>query len=247
MTIKNKDYLESGLKAGLSTKASSVYVALLDAGTPLSPKSLILRTSLHRQYVYDALYELEEKRLIRSVGEKRSTKYEATSPDRLIQDVEKKRLDTLEGVRALMSLYDKSPTGVVEVIRGGQKCIESEFQMLENAKPGDYLDIVGGAGMNFVRLFEGRVEEWEELRKEKNIRLRYIGTEEDVAHNKTESPIQNESRAIAGIGDIVNVCIRPDSVSFNIYEPEILTVRVRSLPAVASQRALFEVLWNVAK
>ena len=101
--------------------------------------------------------------------------------------------------------------------------------------------------MNFVRLFEGRVEEWEELRKEKNIHLRYIGTDEDVAHNKTESPIQNESRAIAGIGDIVNVCIRPDSVSFNIYEPEILTVRVRSHPAVASQRALFDVLWNVAK
>lgn len=247
MTIKNKDYLESGLRAGLSSKASSVYVALLDAGTPLSPKSLILRTSLHRQYVYDALYELEEKRLIRSVGEKRSTRYEATSPDRLIQDVEKQRLDTLEGVRALMSLYDKSPAGVVEVIRGGQKCIESELQMLGAANQGDYLDIVGGAGMNFVRLFEGRVEEWEELRKEKNIPLRYIGTEEDVAHNKLESVIQNESRSIAGIGDIVNVCIRPDSVSFNIYEPEILTVRVRSLPAVASQRALFEVLWNIAR
>ena len=101
--------------------------------------------------------------------------------------------------------------------------------------------------MNFVRLFEGRVEEWEELRKEKNVPLRYIGAAEDVAHNKNESVIQNESRSIAGIGNIVNVCIRPESVSFNIYEPEILTVRVRSLPAVASQRALFEVLWNIAK
>ncbi|MDB5265000.1 MAG: hypothetical protein JWN64_571 [Parcubacteria group bacterium] len=247
MTMRNKDFLDSGLKAGLSSKAASVYVALLDAGTPLSPKAIILRTSLHRQYVYDAIYELQEKRLITSVGEKRSTKYQATSPDRLLQDVEKQRLDTLEGVRNLMSLYDKSPAGVVEVIHGSQKCIDSEFQMLQEAKTGDFLDIVGGAGLSFVQLFEGRIEEWEELRKEKEIELRYIGTEIDVEHNKSQSIIQNESRSIPGIGNIVNVCIRPSSVSFNIYEPEVVTVRVRNEAAVTSQRALFDVLWNVAK
>ena len=101
--------------------------------------------------------------------------------------------------------------------------------------------------MNFVNLFQGRLEEWEALRKEKNLKLRYIGSGEDVAHNKNDSPITNESRMIEGIGDIVNVCIRPGSVSFNIYEPEIVTVRVRSNEAVASQKALFEVLWKVAK
>jgi hypothetical protein len=135
---------------------------------------------------------------------------------------------------------------VVEVIRGSEECIESEFRMLEEAEQGDFLDIVGGAGMRFVELFAGRVEEWEELRKEKQVTLRYIGSGEDVEHNRTKSPITNESRTIPHIGDIVNVCIRPGSVSFNIYEPEIVTVRVRSEAAVQSQRALFEVLWNVA-
>lgn len=247
MTDRNSPILESGLKTGLSGKASAVYMALLESGIPLSPKTLILRTSLHRQYVYDGLHELEEKRLVIPVGEGRRIKYQATSPDRLLQEAEKRRLDALEGVRELMKLYDRSPAGVVEVIRGSEECIESEFQMLREAKSGDSLDIVGGAGMQFVRLFEGRVEEWEELRKEKNVRLRYIGSEADVEHNRTVSPIQNESRVIPGIGNIVNVCIRPESVSFNIYEPEIVTVRVRNEAAVVSQRALFEVLWNVAK
>lgn len=247
MTIKNTDYLESALKAGLSSKAASVYVALLDAGVPLSPKAIIVRTSLHRQYVYDALYELRVRRLVSSVGEKRATRYQAGSPDRLLQDVEKQRLDTLDGVQSLMRLYEKSPAGVVEVIRGSQKCVESEFELLRNAKQGDFLDIVGGAGMNFVQLFEGRLEEWEALRKEKKVKLRYIGTKEDVVHNRTESPIENESRTIPGIANIVNVAIRPDSVSFNIYEPEIVTVRVRNEAAVQSQRALFEVLWSVAQ
>jgi len=247
MTIRNEAHLESALKAGLSAKASSVYVALLEAGTALSPKGLIVRTSLHRQYVYDALRELGDRRLITTIGEKRAIKYKATSPDSLLQDAEKQRLDTLDGVQVLMKLYDHSPAGFVEVIRGSKEAVESEFKILNEAKNGDFLDIVGGAGMNFVHLFEGHIEEWEALRKEKQIKVRYIGTDEDVQHNKEVSIIQNESRIIPGIGNIVNICIRPESVSFNIYEPEVVTVRVRNEAAVQSQRALFEVLWNVAK
>jgi len=241
------EYLKNALQAGLSGKAAGVYVTALEAGTALSPKALVLKSRLHRQYVYDALFELEERGLMIRVGDGRTVKYQAASPDRLLQDAEKKRIETLGSVQALMKLYDRSPAGIVEVIRGSDACIESEFAMLYAVEKGDWLDIVGGAGMNFVKLFQGRLEEWEALRKEKKVLLRYIGCGEDVVHNQKHSMIKNESRSIAGIGDIVNVCIRPDSVSFNIYEPEIVTVRVRSREAVVSQRALFEVLWNVAK
>ena len=241
------EYLKNALKTGLSPKAASVYVVALEAGEALSPKSLVLKSKLHRQYVYDALYELEDSGLVARVGDGRRVKYQATSPDRLLQEAEKRRIETLGGVQALMKLYDRSPAGIVEVIRGSENCIESEFAMLEAAEIGDWLDIVGGGGMNFVRLFHGRIEGWEALRKKKKVKLRYIGSGEDVLHNKTESVIKNESRAIEGIGDMVNVAIRPDSVSFNIYEPEIVTIRVRSKEAVISQRALFEVLWKVAK
>jgi len=161
--------------------------------------------------------------------------------------VEKQRIDTLEGVEALMQLYERSPAGVVEIIRGRRAVIEDEFKALEQSQEGSSLDIVGGAGMRWVELLEGRIEEWEALRARKRIRLRYIGSGEDVRHNREESVIENESRVIPGIGDIVNVSIRPDSVAFNIYEPEIMTVRVKSPAAVESQRALFEVLWGVAK
>ncbi len=247
MTDANAEYLKSGLKAGLSAKATAVYVALLEAGQPLSPKSLIIKTALHRQYVYNALHELENHGLIINSGESRRIKYAAASPDRLFQDAEKKRLDTLDGVKRLMQLYDRSPAGVVEVIRGTQAVIDDEMQLLYEAKQGDFLDIVGGAGMSWAKLFEERIPEWETVRKEKGIKLRYIGGGEDVRHNREVTIIENESRLIPGIGDIVNVLIRPESVSFNIYEPEVLTVRVKNPAAVQSQRALFEVLWGVAK
>lgn len=247
MTNTKKDYLQSAEQAGLSPKEALVYTILLEAGMPLSSKALIARARIHRQYVYDALESLLLRRLVVRSGEDKKVRYHATSPDRLLQEAEKKRLDALAGVTELMRVYDRSPAGVVEVLRGSKACIESEFVEMVAAKRGDFLDIVGGAGMQFVDLFGGRVSDWEEMRKEKGIQVRYIGSGDDVVHNKTASIIQNESRMIPGIGQIVNVCIRPESVSFNIYEPEVLTVRVRSREAVASQRALFEILWGVAK
>ena len=241
------NYLQSAVKSGLSAKGAAVYVALLEAGNALSPKGIIGKTKLHRQYVYDALRELQEKRLVLPVGAGRGVKYQAASPDRLLQEAEKQRVDALDGVSQLMRLYDRSPAGVVEIIHGSQKVIEDELQILRDAKDGDFLDIVGGGGNRWVQMFEGRIEEWESLRKAKNIKLRYIGTQDDVRHNREESIIENESRTIPGIGDLVTVSIRPDSVSFNFYEPEALIVRVKNESAVQSQRVLFEVLWNAAK
>jgi hypothetical protein len=220
---------------------------MLEAGVALPPKALVLRTNLHRQYVYDALRELEERRLVLKEGQGHRVKYLAASPERLLQDAEKARLDAQDGVSALMRLYDRSPAGVVEIIRGSSNVVESELQLLREAGEGDFLDIVGGAGMRWVELFGERVGEWERLRRHKRVALRYIGAGQDVHYNRTRSIIEHESRLIEGIGDIVNVAIRPESVTFNIYEPEVMAVRVKNRDAVASQRALFEVLWQAAK
>jgi hypothetical protein len=242
------DYLHDAIKAGLSAKASAVYVALLEAGLALPPKAIVSRTKLHRQYVYDALRELQDKRLIVTEGQGHRIKYGAGSPDMLLQEAEKQRLDALDGVSGLMKLYDRSPAGVVEVIRGSQAVIADDLKSLKEAEEGDFLDIIGGGGMHWVRMVgkEGEAM-WAQLRKEKGIKLRYIGTGEDVRYNREDSPIENESRAIPGIGDIVTVLIRKDSVTFCIYEPEVIYVRVKNEAAVQSQRALFEVLWNAAK
>ena len=250
MTIKNEQesvYVQSALKAGLSGKSSVVYVSLLEIGQPLSPKAIIMRTHLHRQYVYDAIHELLDKRLITSVGEGRTIKYIATSPDRILQDLEKERIQRADNVQNLIKLYNKSPIGLVEVISGSQAVIEDEFKMLEAAEVGDFFDIIGGAGMRFIEVFDGRVEEYSKLGREKGLKVRYIGSYDDVQYNNDHDHFDHESRVIDNIKDIVNVCIRPKSVTFNIYHPEVLTVRVHSESAVASQRALFDILWNQAK
>jgi hypothetical protein len=49
-----------------------------------------------------------------------------------------------------------------------------------------------------------------------------------------------------GIENIVNICVRPRSVTFNIYQPEIMSIHIRNESTVVSQKALFEALWKVA-
>lgn len=247
MTNQKNNHFESALKAGLTAKVATTYVTLLEAQAPLSPKAIIGRTSLHRQYVYDALEELIVKGLVVREGSNKRVTYIATSPDRLLRELEKQRLETIDGVANLMQLYDRSPAGTVEVIRGSRSVIEDEMIMMRSAQHGEFLDIIGGAGMHWVELFGSHVSEWEQLRKEKKIKLRYIGSGEDVQYNREKSIIEHESKLLTGIGDIVNVAIRPESVSFNIYVPEVMTVRVKNKDAVMSQRALFEILWNIAK
>lgn len=241
------DYLKDATKAGLSAKAASVYTVMLEAGSPLPPKALVTRTKLHRQYVYDGLRELQDRRLVIVEGKKRRVRYQAVSPEKLLQEAEKIHLDVLDGVSTLMKLYDRSPAGIIEIIRGSKNVIEDELQLLREAKEGDYLDIVGGGGNRWVELYGNRTEEWEELRKKKKIKVRYIGVGDDVRHNREESVIENESRVIEGIGDAITVSIRPGSVSFNFYVPETMIVRVKNKEVVESQKALFKVLWEVAK
>jgi sugar-specific transcriptional regulator TrmB len=247
ITSKLNKYVQKATESGLSGKAASVYVVLLAARIALSPKAIIIKSKLHRQYVYTALEELSTKQLIAKVGEGRSSKYQAQSPDILITEVEKKRIDILNNVATLMDLYREPHDGVVEIISGSQACIESELKLLEESEIGETLDIIGGAGMRFVEQFAEHIGEYKLLQAEKKLHIRYIGGLDDVTHNMTAQALKNESRMIEGIENIVNVCIRPDSISFNIYEPEIVTIRVKSKAAVISQRALFEVLWGIAK
>lgn len=254
MTIKNDskdgEYIENASKAGLSGKAAKVYVTLLEYKNPLAPKGIVLKTNLHRQYVYDAIHELESKSLIAPVGSGRTIKYIATNPDRLLQDAEKKRLDTLDGVQKLLELYNKTPAGLVEITTGKLAMRESEWKILEESGDNAYLDIIGGAGTVFLDLMGDTMDAHDKLRQEKKIHIRYITSRDDTKYLNTYKHgvvPDYEIRYLENTNDAINICIRPGSVSFNIYDPEIMVLRVKSEAAVISQRALFEILWNVAE
>lgn len=246
----HNSYLQSALKLGLSGKASAVYVFLLKAKKPVAPVKIINATSLHRQYAYDALHELLEKDLIETVGLGRGTKYFAHTPNKALKEFEEKRLDAMEGISHLMSLYKTTPHGVVEIIEGAEAVIESEMKIMREQKKNSYLDIIGGAGTGFLNLFKDRFEEYEKIRKEVQCNIRCIVTESDVSYKddtRVKSRFNYEERYLEKIDDVVNICVRPDTASFNIFSPEPIVIRLNNPQTIISQKALFEILWGIAK
>jgi sugar-specific transcriptional regulator TrmB len=247
---KNKGFIESAMDLGLSSKAAMVYVRLLEAKKAIAPIVLINITKIHRQYVFDALRELQQKELVETIGHGRGVKYLAHTPQLAIKHFEEQRLNALEGAKHLMSLFKKTPHGVIEIIEGGEMVVAGELALMNNQKKGDWLDIVGGAGTSFVELFGNRFTEYEQARKRVKCKIRYIGTASDIQFNK-ETTIKDrfdyEIRYLDNIDNIINICVRPDSVSFNMYAPEPIAIRIKNPETVASQKALFDILWKVAK
>lgn len=243
-------YFQSALKLGLSGKASAVYVFLLKAKKPVAPVAIINATSLHRQYAYDALHELLEKDLIETVGLGRGTKYFAHTPNKALKEFEEKRLDAMDGINHLMSLYKKTPHGVVEIVEGSEAVVESEIKIMREQKKNSWLDIIGGAGTGFLELFKDRYDEYEKARKEVQCKIRYIGAKSDTSYQE-DTKIKNryayEERFLENIDNVVNICVFPNIVSFNIYAPEPVFIRLNNPQTILSQKALFEILWGIAK
>ena len=247
---KKDQFIKSALKLGLSGNSAAVYVYLLKNKTALPPVKIINGTKLHRQYVFNSLKELHSKDLIDVSGYGRGIKYFAKTPEKALTEFEEKKLEALEGINTLMSLYKKTPQGVVEIIEGAEAVIASEFKLMREQKKGSWYDIIGGAGTDFLELFGDRYIEYEKIRREVQCNLRFIGSKSDKNYDK-ESGLSNrfkyEIRYLENIDNVVNICVRPDSISFNIYHPEVMAIRIKSPESIASQRALFEILWNVAK
>lgn len=243
-------YLQSALKLGLSSKASVVYIFLLKAKKAIAPIKIILGTKLHRQYVYDAIEELKEKELIDSTGAGRGVRYFAHTPNKIIKKFEQKRLEAIDGANDLMKLFKKTSEGTIDIIEGEEAVIENEIEILKEGEKNSWLDIIGGAGTGFLELFDDRLEEYEKIRERLGCQIRYIGSSHDekyYSNLKIKRRKLYEYRYLDNIDKVVNISIRPKTVSFNIYSPEVMVIRLNSPETVISQKALFEVLWKVAK
>lgn len=246
----NKDFLDSAMKLGLSAKSAAVYICLLESKTSLAPVTVINLTGLHRQYVFDGLEELVKKGLVDSGGMGRGVKYFAHTPEKALTAFEEKRLEAMEGANHLMSLFKKNPHNIMEIVEGKEAVIESEFRLMREQKRGDWLDIIGGAGRGYVEAMGDRFYDYEKVRVEAQCKIRFIGTKSDIKLNQelTRSDrFDYEVRYLENIDNVVNTCIRPASISFNIYYPEVIAMRIKSPEAIVSQRALFDILWEVAE
>jgi sugar-specific transcriptional regulator TrmB len=237
-------------EVGLSDKEARVYVALLPHKDVGSSK-LIQATGLHGQFVYDALEKLEAKGLAKHVVQRGRKKFTAGSPARILSLLEEKRLSAQSIVRQLQERYAGAHEQDFEVYQGESAFIAHQMEQMRALPERSTLDVIAAETEKYMATFEmyGMAEEYERVRTEKKIHVRYIGTEAQRA--RLESMDKEREcwtyKILPGhcVG-LMSIEIHPSAVNFVTYGEPILDYTVLNAEIANGYRQFFESLWNLS-
>ncbi|MEK7567617.1 MAG: helix-turn-helix domain-containing protein [Patescibacteria group bacterium] len=232
-------------KLGLSEKEGSVYLFLLGRSVEVGSSKIVTGLKLHGQYVYQALYSLEEKGLIKHVIKNGRKKWSANSPKRLEMLIKEKQIIASELENNLHNLFAHTQEQEFEVYQGRDQFIVHEFQMIDNAAEGDFIDILGGQ-KKFRELMGEEAEEYNKKSMGKKVKIRIIGSHEQVDYLKKikENRPYFDYRTMPNFNEgMVSTSIRPQSITFQVYGSPILIFTIKSSDIAQNYKNFFEALW----
>jgi predicted transcriptional regulator len=245
--IKTREILKHLEELGLSDKEARVYMALLprqDTGT----SNLIRATGLHGQFVYMALERLEELGLARHVIQNGRKKFSANPPDRILALVEEKKLSAQAVVRQLREQFAGKHEQSFEVFQGDTAFVAHEFALLESMPEGSSIDILAGNGDKYVEIFGVELNEYERIRIEKRISLRYISMSGNPNYLKIMAQTRPffEYRVLPQSAPEVDTDIYGDKINFMIYGEPVVAFTFTNKKVAEGYKSFFEVLWNLS-
>ncbi len=245
--IKTKEILKHLEELGLTDKEARVYLALLprqDTGT----SNLIRATGLHGQFVYMALERLEELGLAKHVIQNGRKKFSAGSPERILSLVEEKKLAAQSVVRQLKEQFAGKHEQSFEVFQGDSAFVAHEFALLEGCPDGSSIDIIAGSGDKYVDIFGPELNEYERVRIEKKVALRYISTSGNPNYLKIMAQTRPffEYRIFPQAAPQVDTDIYPDKINFMIYGSPVVAFTFTNKEIAFGYKGFFDVLWNLS-
>ena len=236
---------------GLSEKEALVYLALLPR-RDIGSSKLISATGLHGQFVYAALGRLEELGLAKHTIQNGRKKFSPNAPLRLLSLIEEKRIAAQSVAKELQSRFSGEHEQDFEVFQGDSAFIASEMAVLAKVPEGTRIDVIGGAKDKYWTIFtsEGYAEEYEQLRKKRNIKIRYIGSDVPVQDLKKMKGERWgwEHRTFDGLSTgLVDTDIWHDSVHFNVFGNPTLSFVITGKEIADGYREFFETLWKIGR
>lgn len=256
--IDDKQLIKSLEKLGLTVKEARVYTALLDMGQVGSSK-IVRATGLHGQFVYQALASLEEKGLVQHVIRNGRRKFNANPPKRLAILAERQRLAAEEAIHQLEAAIGHGQLQQFEVFQGDESYVAHEFDLLDRAPRGCELLIIGGEegpesdkpkGGAFLKVMGARMDEYERIREQKEVRIRYLGGEKqrmNLAWYRSNRKYFIY-RILPGLfTGLVNTNVWPDTISFNMFGDPVIAFMITNVNLAKSYQQFFETLWRIAR
>jgi len=247
---ENADLLKRLEEFGLTDKEARVYVALLPY-RDIGSSKIIRATGLHGQFVYDALEKLEQKGLAKHVVQNGRKKFSANTPNRILSLIEEKKLAAQSVVRQLQERFVGAHEQDFEVYQGDSAFIAHQMELLRRAPEGSTYDVIASQTERYMMTLEeyGMAEEYEILRRERNISIRYLGAESqrETLSNREKEWFNWTYKIFPGLGvGLMSIEILPETVSFVVYGDTILDFTLTSKEVADGYREFFNAAWNLA-
>lgn len=246
----DKNLLTNLEALGLSEKEAAVYVDLLKKARPVGSSKIVTSTGLHGQYVYDALYALEEKGLVKHSIVNGRKKFEANPPARINNLIEEKRLVAQKTVEQLSSIATRPIGQEFEVYQGETAYIQRQFDTLEIMPEGSEIVIISTDwGELFTEKRADFLDAYEKRRNEKKISIRFILNEglRQMAQRSDETRLRTKYRFLPDHHSYGGICIFNDAVDFFLKGDPITVFSFKNQKTTDGYRNFFEVLWKMAK
>jgi hypothetical protein len=231
----------------ISKHAGEIYLALFKLGETGISK-LERETQLHRQIIYNNLALLEKNGVVKHVIVNGRKRFSAYPPRRILGLVDEKRRQA-EALVNQLTLFTQTPTQDFEVYQGESSFITHQFETLYAAEEGETLHLIGSEWEHFYRVMgTKRMEEYEKLRKGRNIPIRYLGTESQRSSllRATHERALFSYRVLPGFSSgLVNTSIWNKSVIFNFLGNPVIAFVLHNEAIAKSQLDFFESLWKL--
>ncbi len=237
--------LENILKTnGLSAKEASIYLALLELGSAGVSK-LSQKTGIARSSCYEVLDALKSKNLVSSFHKKKVLYFSAENPKNIVGQARENTQLLENALPQLFALYGSAQTRpVVRFYQGkpGMKAILSE--MLDEAKEilsfSSVEDLFGTLDKEFPEFIKKRIQ--------KKIPVRLMARASTKAIERKQLG-QQELRQVKFISYDHQyhgtIFIWGRKIGLFAYKGELNAVVIESEELRDTQRAMFEVIWNL--
>ncbi|MDD2656944.1 MAG: helix-turn-helix domain-containing protein [Patescibacteria group bacterium] len=233
-------------KLGFTKNLATVYTTLFELGEAKAG-NIVRSTGMHRNLVYLALEELEEKKLVSKSQTRGVARFNVLDPTRLLGEVEEKKKLAEDIIDELKSKH-KIQSQEIIIYEGLAEMQKKMLSIYESMEEGDHMNILGGTSSSwFEAMGEKNINKFLKIQEQRKFFINLIGGELD----------ENEQKLKNKLGDFINYKIIPnvfsktnetnilkDRVILLIFVEPFTTVEIIN-PAVAeSFKKYFDILWD---
>jgi len=231
---------------GLNEKEASVYLALLELGTA-TVYPIAIKADIKRPTTYLILDDLQRKGLVSIVPREKKVMYTAESPEKLVNDLQKKQELVKRFMPNMLALYNARKDKPQVLLFQGKEGVEKVYEK-----------IFSSSEVLFFSTFRDAFQMFPEMPKWLNDRVKTQQTKFREILTQTEADLEYISwikqsefyQSRLAPKDfpefLTDSAIFGDSVAFFSFKPQVFAVQIDSREVSQSLRVLYDLAWKAA-